>query len=64
MRGDVPLSFSIDRKDSRKAYSPDNMVPCCWNCNRLKNDFFTHEEFKKIAQKYIRPRWKAELNVA
>ena len=28
----------LDRKDSSKGYSRDNVVPCCWDCNRKKND--------------------------
>ena len=28
----------LDRKDSSKGYSLDNVVPCCANCNRKKQD--------------------------
>ena len=28
----------LDRKDSSKGYSRDNVVPCCWDCNRKKQD--------------------------
>lgn len=28
----------IDRKDSNKGYSLDNVVPCCTKCNYMKND--------------------------
>jgi len=28
----------LDRKDSSKGYTPDNVVPCCWDCNRIKKD--------------------------
>ena len=27
----------LDRKDSNKGYAPDNVVPCCWDCNTKKN---------------------------
>ena len=28
----------LDRKDSSKGYSLDNIVPCCHDCNRKKKD--------------------------
>jgi hypothetical protein len=28
----------LDRKDNSKGYSRDNVVPCCFNCNRKKNN--------------------------
>lgn len=34
-----PLNSSgcgVDRKDSMQAYTPDNVVPCCWPCNQIK----------------------------
>ena len=27
----------LDRKDSNKGYTPDNVVPCCYDCNRKKS---------------------------
>ena len=27
-----------DRKDSNGGYTVDNVVPCCWGCNRAKKD--------------------------
>ena|ERR1700678_1887749 len=32
----------IDRLDSSLSHIEDNMVPCCWTCNRIKND--THAD--------------------
>lgn len=29
----------IDRIDSSRGYTLDNIVPCCWMCNRSKKDF-------------------------
>ena len=26
----------IDRVDNTRGYTPENCVPCCWECNRLK----------------------------
>ncbi len=30
------LRNGIDRKDSKKGYEPDNVVTCCFLCNRMK----------------------------
>lgn len=27
----------LDRKDSNRGYTPDNVVPCCFDCNTKKN---------------------------
>lgn len=37
----------LDRVDSNKKHTIDNVVPCCWNCNRMKSnmsldDFLAH----------------------
>lgn len=37
----------IDRIDSSKGYSIDNVVPCCKNCNFAKNDL-SLDQFKKL----------------
>lgn len=62
-RGTIPLTLSIDRKDSAQAYTLENMCFSCWTCNRLKSDIFTYSEWKEIAQKYIKPKWLARLGV-
>ena len=28
----------VDRIDSSKGYTKDNVVPCCGKCNRMKGD--------------------------
>ena len=38
-------AHQLDRKDNSKGYTFDNVVPCCWECNRLKSDRFTYDEF-------------------
>jgi len=38
----------LDRKDSSSGYTPDNVVPCCSDCNTAKSDAFTFEEMKVI----------------
>lgn len=30
--------IGIDRKDNNLGYTVENTVPCCWPCNRAKND--------------------------
>ena len=46
--------FGIDRKDNLKGYKLNNIVVCCQICNSVKSFVFGHEEFKKVAKKYIR----------
>lgn len=62
--GSPMIAFSIDRKNPDLPYTIDNMAACCWNCNRLKSDFFTYEEWKDIADKYVRPKWEAKVRAA
>lgn len=40
----------IDRIDSSKGYTPDNVVPCCKTCNRAKNNM-DQMEFISWAQR-------------
>ena len=44
---------SLDRKDSSKGYTIDNVVPCCTNCNTVKSNFFSFEEMLELG-KHIR----------
>ncbi len=41
----VSRAYQLDRKDNNLGYSVDNVVPCCWNCNRIKSDIYTYDEF-------------------
>jgi hypothetical protein len=43
-------AHQLDRKDNDKGYTIDNVVTCCWTCNRLKSDAFTYEEFCRIGK--------------
>lgn len=50
--------LSIDRKDPKGNYEPNNMVLACMRCNWIKSDFFTYEEMLKIGAEYIAPKRK------
>ena len=50
--------MSIDRKDNTKGYTSDNVVACCFLCNKIKGSFFTEEEMRKIGEQYIAPKFK------
>lgn len=50
--------MSIDRKDNNRGYSRDNVVACCFLCNKIKGSFFTSEEMKKIGEQFIAPKFK------
>lgn len=43
--GKTAVRYNLDKKDPQDSYSRDNCVVCCWECNDLKSDKFTHEEF-------------------
>lgn len=36
---------NLDRKDNALGYTRDNIVPCCWRCNRGKGAAFLFEEW-------------------
>lgn len=42
-------SYQLDRKNNLEGYNIDNCVSCCWECNRLKSDRFTYDEYMKIS---------------
>jgi len=44
---------NLDRKDSNRGYDFDNVVVCCFECNRIKNNILTCEEMK-IAMQAVR----------
>lgn len=46
---------SVDRKDSSKSYSPENVLPACSPCNKMKMDFdydFFLSKCKEITKKH------------
>jgi hypothetical protein len=49
--------YNLDRMDSSKGYSKDNVVVCCKECNIVKGAYFSYEEFKAVISliKELRP---------
>ena len=41
---------SLDRKDSSIGYIRENVVPCCWECNKVKCDLLTYEEMVEVGK--------------
>ena len=42
-------AHQLDRKDNTRGYEYNNLIPCCWECNRVKSDTFTYKEFIKLS---------------
>jgi len=49
--------LNIDRVINEVGYQIDNLVLSCTRCNYIKSDFFTFDEMREIAQKYVKPHW-------
>ena len=41
-------AYMIDRKDNNLGYTVENSLSCCWDCNNLKSNKFSYEEFLKL----------------
>lgn len=50
----VKGGLQLDRKNPVAGYTIDNMVLACFLCNILKYKGFTYEEFKLIANKFLK----------
>jgi len=55
--GDSPGSgptdrVGLDRIDPYKGYTKDNILPCCWICNRAKS-VLTQDEFFELCTKIV-----------
>lgn len=50
--GKVTIGW-LDRLDNSRGYEPDNVVPCCAICNKMKLDL-SEEEFYKHIKKIIK----------
>lgn len=53
----------IDRKDSKRGYHPKNVVPCCWECNRMKSDHLSHDEMVAAMKEVLRLRAARRVRV-
>lgn len=42
--------FGLDRKNDSQGYHPENVVPCCTECNLAKHKHYTYGEMKVVAQ--------------
>lgn len=63
MTGKTAASLTLDRKDPKLPYTLDNLVLSCWFCNRAKGTWFSSEEWWKIAQLYVKPKWQVRTEV-
>jgi hypothetical protein len=42
------FGYGLDRLNNDLGYDPNNVAPCCSECNRIRSDKYTPEEMKKI----------------
>jgi hypothetical protein len=42
-------AYFLDRKNHAQGYSVDNCIVCCTQCNRMRSDKFTYEEFMELS---------------
>jgi len=45
----VSRAYQLDRKNNNLGYIKENLVTCCWECNRLKSNIYTYSEFMKFS---------------
>ena len=61
--GTLPkLGCGLDRKNNKQGYVENNVVPCCFTCNRVKGSEFSYEEMLSIGDllRSIRLRRKTD----
>lgn len=66
-----PTGCGLDRKDNELGYVIENVVPCCRECNTVKNHFFTYQEMILLSitikknqkgEKPFQPKMKENLS--
>ena len=40
--------LGCDRIDNNKGHTKDNVVPCCFECNTVRNNYFTYAEMRRL----------------
>jgi hypothetical protein len=56
-------NIGCDRIDNTKGHTQDNVIPCCYICNIVKNNIFTCEEMIKLGNviKIIKEKRKLKI---
>lgn len=49
-------TLQVERKDNSIGYVPQNICLACWRCNHTKSDFYTYDQWKEIAERFIKPK--------
>ena len=57
----VGSGAALDRLDNKKGYTKNNVVVCCNDCNKLRQDRLTPEETKKVVKYLKRLRKSKDL---
>lgn len=48
--------LTVDRANNQESYKLSNICLACFRCNNMKSNFFTAEQWREIATKFIKPR--------
>ena len=65
-KNDISYSYGeqgIDRINSNICYMPDNIVPCCYTCNTMKNKLDTKEFYDHMERIYSFKILKVDKNI-
>lgn len=54
--GEVQFGKGLDRIDHSKAYTIDNVMPCCRTCNRIRGDDITVDEARSMIRHLLKLR--------
>lgn len=54
---------ALDRKDNTKGYILDNVVPCCFSCNKVKSDVLTYEEMVDAMKAVLIHRQRSKIHL-